>query len=145
VDAAGCSVTPITVVSGTAEQLPLPDRSVDGAVLCLVLCSIAGRRAALNELLRVLRPGGRLRFLQHTQARSAGRRCIQRLADATVWPLLTGGCHTATDPAGDIAAAGFQLAHLRPLRFARTGPWFPASPHVLGTAYVPKRGNLEPN
>jgi ubiquinone/menaquinone biosynthesis C-methylase UbiE len=144
-DAAGRSTTPISVMSGTAEQLPLPDRSVDGAVLCLVLCSIAGRRAALNELLRVLKPGGRLCFLEHTLAESPGRRRVQRLADATVWPLLTGGCHTATDPAGDIAAAGFQIAHLRRLRFPTTGPWFPASPHVLGAAYVPKRDNLEPN
>jgi ubiquinone/menaquinone biosynthesis C-methylase UbiE len=145
VEAAGRSITPITVISGTAEQLPLPDQSTDGAVLCLVLCAIARRRAALKELLRVLRPGGRLCFLEHTLAGSPGLRCIQTLADVTLWPLLAGGCHTATDPAGDIAAAGFQLAHLRRLRFPKTGPWIPASPHVLGTAYSPKSGNLEPS
>jgi hypothetical protein len=61
-----------------------------------------------------------------------------------LWPLLTGGCHTATDPAGDIAVAGFQLAHMRRLRFPETGPWIPASPHVLGAAYSPESDNPEP-
>jgi ubiquinone/menaquinone biosynthesis C-methylase UbiE len=145
VDEVGRSNISITVISGRAEQLPLPDRSMDGAVLCLVLCAIARRRAALNELLRVLRPGGRLCFLEHTLAGSPGLRCVQTLADVTLWPLLAGGCHTATDPAGDIAAAGFQIAHLRRLRFPKTGPWIPASPHVLGTAYSPKSGKLEPS
>lgn len=128
----------VTVASGTAERLPLPDHSVDGAVLCLVLCSITERAAALAELRRVLRPGGMLRFLEHTIADSPGLARVQRVADATVWPLLTGGCHTATDPAGDIAAAGFVLSGVRRLRFPETGPVMPASPHVLGGAIAPE-------
>jgi ubiquinone/menaquinone biosynthesis C-methylase UbiE len=137
VKAARQAEVPVLVVPGTAGRLPLPDHCADGAVLCLVLCSIGDRAGALAELRRVLRTGGILRFLEHTIADTRGLARVQRIADATVWPLLTGGCHTATDPAGDIAAAGFALTGLRRLRFPQTGPVMPASPHVLGGATAP--------
>ncbi|MHA6784318.1 class I SAM-dependent methyltransferase [Pseudonocardia saturnea] len=105
--AARTAPTPVTVRAGTADRLPLADGSVDAAVLCLVMCSLTDRAAALTELARVLRPGGVLRFLEHTLADTPGLRRVQRVADATVWPLLAGGCHTATDPASAITAAGF--------------------------------------
>lgn len=135
--AAGTANTPVEVTAGTAQHLPLPDGSVDGAVLCLVLCSIPDRDAALAETRRVLRPGGTLRFLEHTLADTPRRRRVQRLADATLWPLWTGGCHTATDPAGDIEAAGLRLEATRGLLFPESGPWMPASSHVLGGATAP--------
>ncbi|MVA75264.1 methyltransferase domain-containing protein [Auraticoccus sp. F435] len=132
--AAARAGTPVTVLAGRAELLPLPDDSVDGAVLCLTLCSVAGRRRALAELVRVLRPGGTLRFLEHTLASTPGRRHLQRLADATLWPLLAGGCRTATDPVADLEAAGLAVQQVRSFPFPATGPWLPATPHVLGSA-----------
>ena len=123
-----------TVVPGTAESLPLPDRSVDAAVLCLVLCSVDDRRAALSELRRVLRHGGEVRFLEHGRAETPGLRMVQRAVDATLWPLLAGGCRTATDPVGDIAAAGFDVTAVRSLRFPDVRVPLPTTPHVLGAA-----------
>jgi ubiquinone/menaquinone biosynthesis C-methylase UbiE len=140
VAAAAAAPIPVEVTAGTAGNLPLPDGSVDGAVFCLVLCSIPDRHAALAEVVRVLRPGGTLRFLEHTLADTPARRRIQRLVDATVWPLLTGGCHTATDPARDIERAGLQLTSVRQLRFPFRGPRMPASPHALGSASAPDLG-----
>ncbi len=67
-EAAGSAATAITVLPWRADRRPLPDHSVDAAVLCLVLCSVDDRPAALAEVVRVLRPGGRLRFLEHTLA-----------------------------------------------------------------------------
>jgi hypothetical protein len=61
-------------------------------------------------------------------------RAVQRLADATVWPLLTGGCHTATDPVALIEAAGFTVTTVRRLRFPQSRVPQPATPHVLGLA-----------
>lgn len=132
--AAARTAVPVTVLSGTADRLPLPDHSVDAAVLCLVMCSLDDRPAALAELRRVLRPGGTLRFLEHTIADTVGLRTVQRLADATFWPLLTGGCHTATDPAATITAAGFEITTMRRLRFPQNRFTQPSSPHVLGSA-----------
>lgn len=128
---------PVTVHAGRAERLPLPDHGVDAAVLCLVVCSLGDRTAALTELRRVLRPGGTVRFLEHTLAETRGLRAVQRIADATLWPLLAGGCHTATDTVALVRAAGFTVTDLRQFRFPDTGPTTPATPHVMGTARAP--------
>lgn len=138
VQAATTAPVTVTVLAGTAEQLPLPDADADAAVLCLVLCSIADRRAALAEVMRVVRPGGTLRFLEHCIADTPGLRRVQRLADATVWPLLAGGCHTATDPVAAITDAGFAITTTRRLRFPVSRLTGPASPHVLGAATTPR-------
>jgi SAM-dependent methyltransferase len=137
-EAARGAPVPITVQGGTADRLPLADDSVDAAVLCLVMCSLDDRAAALAEIARVLRPGGTLRFLEHTIADTRGLRVVQRVVDATVWPLLAGGCHTATDPAGAIAAAGFEISSCRRLRFPENRFTQPATPHVLGSARAPQ-------
>jgi SAM-dependent methyltransferase len=135
--AAGAAV-PISVRPGTAERLPLPDAGADAAVLCLVMCSLPERAAALAEVRRVLRPGATLRFLEHTLAETRGLRIVQRLADATLWPLLAGGCHTATEPVVDIERAGFEITRLRRLRFPDTRLTQPSTPHVLGRARAPR-------
>ena len=64
-------------------------------------------------------------------------RPVQRLADATIWPLLTGGCHTANDPVGLIEAAGFAVTAVRRLRFPESRFTQPSAPHVLGLARRP--------
>ena len=134
VRAARDAPVPVTVVPGTAEALPLPDASCDAAVLCLVMCSLPDRPAALAEVLRVLRPGGVLAFLEHVRADTKALRTVQRVVDATVWPLLLGGCHTSADAVGDISAAGFEVTALRRLRFPDTRISLPPTPHVLGLA-----------
>ncbi|WP_199714349.1 hypothetical protein [Micromonospora radicis] len=57
--------------------------------------------------------------------------------DATVWPLLVGGCHTGRDTAAAIAAAGFVVEVLHRFRFPETGPAGPAAPHIRGRARNP--------
>jgi SAM-dependent methyltransferase len=137
VSAASDARVPVTVHAGTAERLPLRDHSADAAVLCLVLCSIQDRSAALAELLRVVRPGGTVRFLEHAVAPTRGLRVVQRALDATVWPWLTGGCHTARDPVGAITAAGLTVSELRHLRYPVTQVPTPVTHHVLGSARTP--------
>jgi SAM-dependent methyltransferase len=138
VQAAEHASVPVRVRAGLAERLPLSERCADAAVLCLVMCSLPDRPAASAEVLRVLRPGGVLRFLEHTIAAAPGLRAVQKLADATIWPWFTGGCHTATDPLGALRQAGFDVEELRRLRFPATRFTQPSSPHVLGTARAPR-------
>jgi len=52
-------------VHGVSEALPLPDSSVDCVVSTLVLCSVIDQGAALREIHRVLKPGGKFLFLEH--------------------------------------------------------------------------------
>ncbi|RZT85646.1 ubiquinone/menaquinone biosynthesis C-methylase UbiE [Pseudonocardia sediminis] len=131
--AAATAPVPVEVTPGRGEAIPLPDQAVDAAVLCLVLCAMPDPDRTLAELTRVLRPGGRLVFLEHTLAEGRLLRTAQHVADATIWPRLYGGCHTARDPLGSIRAAGFDVARHRYLHYPQR-PTVPASPHVLGHA-----------
>jgi hypothetical protein len=67
----------------------------------------AGPGRGSGELWRVLRPGGRLFFWEHVRAGGPVAARMQRALDATVWPILGGGCHTARDTAAAIERAGF--------------------------------------
>lgn len=135
---AGKSPVSIVVVDGTAEALPAEDSSFDAGVASLVLCSVRDQQAALAELFRVIRPGGRLLFYEHIGAAPDQRalRTVQRLADATVWPLLLAGCHAGRDTVGAIERAGFVVENIDRFPFPPGMP-HPASPHVLGSARRP--------
>lgn len=126
----------ISVVDGTANRLPIDDASCDAAVVSLVLCTVPDQQEALAELRRVLRSGGELRYYEHVVAHRRRLRRLQRIADATCWPRLAGGCHAARDTGTAIAAAGFIVD--REERFAFSPSTFmPSVPHILGVARNP--------
>lgn len=85
----------------------------------------------------VLRPGGELRFFEHVRAESAPMRAVQRTLDATVWPLVAGGCHTGRDTQAAIEATGFQITELDALRFPDVRVSTPVTRHLLGAAIRP--------
>jgi ubiquinone/menaquinone biosynthesis C-methylase UbiE len=127
----------VEVVNGVAERLPAEDQSYDAAVTSLVMCSVPDVDAALAEILRVIKPGGELRFFEHVRARSPMLGRAQRLLDATVWPILAGGCHAGRDTATAIARAGFVVERLDTLHFRQTRIPFPVAPQILGVATTP--------
>lgn len=108
VAAAAQAATRIEVVDGVADNIPAEDGSYDTVVATLVLCTVPCQRSALDEIYRVLTPGGQLRFLEHV-AGTWALGSLQRLLDATVWPYLGGGCHTHRDTATAIREAGFMI------------------------------------
>ncbi|MFC9694740.1 class I SAM-dependent methyltransferase [Kribbella sp. NPDC056951] len=128
--AADTAPVPVQVVHGTADRLPLTDGSVDAVVASLVLCSVPDQSVALAEAKRVLRPDGELRFYEHVAA-VPGR--LQRVLDATGYPILSGGCHLHRDTATAITAAGFTITELDSFDFPATG-FNPAASHILGRA-----------
>lgn len=124
---------PVRVVAGVAERLPAGDGMFDAAVVSLVLCSVRDQARALQEIHRVLRADGELRFFEHVRADTPILRRVQRVLDSTVWPHLAGGCHTGRDTADAIERAGFHIDEMQRFRFP-PGPAQPTSPHVLGVA-----------
>lgn len=134
--AAGEGPVPIQVVDAVADDLPADDASIDAVVVSLVLCSVPDQAQALTEIRRILKPGGELRFYEHVVPRLRPVAQLMRLADATIWPRIAGGCHCARDTAAAISAAGFAIEQLERFNFAQ-GALVPAVPHILGTARAP--------
>ncbi len=91
-----------------AETIPLDDNEVDCVLVTYSLCSIADVNKALQEMRRVLKPGGRLIFCEHGAAPDARVLKLQR-GLTPVWKRLAGNCHLDRDPAGAIARAGFRI------------------------------------
>ena len=111
---------PARWLDASAESLPLEDRSVDTVVTTWTLCTIPDAGQALAEARRVLRPGGRLLFVEHGRAPAPSVARWQDRLDPS-WRRLAGGCHLNRPIDRLIAAAGFRLTTLAAAR-ALPGP-----------------------
>ncbi len=100
------------LLQSAEEPLPLPNESIDTAVITWTLCSIPNASLALQHVRRVLKPGGRLIFLEHGRSPDQGVAVWQDRLTPT-WKRLTGGCHLNRKIDALIAAAGFQITELR--------------------------------
>jgi len=95
-----------TIVVGHAEALPFDDSSFDVVVSCLVLCSVVDLSASLAEIHRVLRPDGRLVFIEHVGSGEPSTRRAQQFLNP-LWRVIGRGCHLCRDTEAAIEAAGF--------------------------------------
>ncbi len=129
---------PVEVSDAGAQDLPFADDSFDVVVSTLVLCTVPDQRDALAEVRRVLRPGGRLLFLEHV--RGTGR-MISRWQDhvAPLWGRLFAGCHPNRDTVASIEAAGFEVRD--PERFKPPVPFSGLVPSVQGVAVLKNEPN----
>jgi ubiquinone/menaquinone biosynthesis C-methylase UbiE len=98
------------------ERLPLADRCADTVVIAYALCTIPDPRAALAEVRRILKPGGRLLFLEHGQAEPAWHRGLQERVNRA-WGVLAGGCNLNRDPVALVGSAGFEVGEADRERF----------------------------
>lgn len=98
----------VSVLDAPAERLPFADGTVDTVVSTLVLCTVDDPDPVLREIERVLRPSGRLLFLEHVRSGSPRLAHWQdRLADP--WRRFAEGCHCNRDTLGLIRASGLEL------------------------------------
>ncbi len=104
------------------QAIPLADASCDGALSTFTLCTIPDVEQALREVHRVLKPGGRLHFLEH--GRSPDAKVARTQERLEPWQKrLADGCHLTRVPAELVAAAGFELERVES-RYARgPKPW----------------------
>jgi ubiquinone/menaquinone biosynthesis C-methylase UbiE len=102
---------PVTLLEQTAEKIPLDDHSVDTVVMTWVLCSIADDNTVLRELRRVLKPRGRLLFLEHGLAPEPKIQSWQNRL-TPIWKRIGGGCCLNKKIDGLISRAGFAIMEL---------------------------------
>ena len=130
VQAAEAENRAVGLVQGMAECLPFPDESVDAVLSTLVLCSVGEIRCVLDEVLRVLKPGGKFLFVEHVAAEAGTRlRKIQRWI-RPVWSRIGDGCEPDRTTWENLSEAGFRTVRLD--RF--TVPIPLVSPHIAGVA-----------
>jgi SAM-dependent methyltransferase len=115
---------------GTAERLPIESGSVDFVVSTLVLCSVMDQREAIREILRVLKPGGRLLFIEHVAA-SPGT-MLRRIQTAVkpLWRRLGEGCHPDRQTRDLLEECGFAALEIEEFN----APLPIVSPHIAGSA-----------
>ena len=110
-DAANRSAIPVTLITGSAQAIPIDRGSIDTLVTTWTLCSIPDAGAALQEMRRVLKPSGQLLFVEHGSAPEENvRKWQNRLTP--VWKRIGGGCHLNRPIRALIESAGFRIIRL---------------------------------
>lgn len=128
--AAARSALAVEVRTGTAEEIPAENSSVDAVVSTLVLCSVRDPAAVMKEVLRVLKPGGRFVFMEHVAAPRGTR--LRRMQDllCPIWRRLADGCHPNRETWLAIERAGFECVRSDPFRL----PLGLVAPQIAGVA-----------
>ncbi len=109
------------------EEIPLDNHSADTVVLTFTLCTIPDWEAALKQMHRVLKPGGRLLFCEHGAAPDAS---VARWQDRInpVWKKVAGGCHLNRRIPELLAQGGFTIGDLQM-------DYLPKTPRIAGFRY----------
>jgi ubiquinone/menaquinone biosynthesis C-methylase UbiE len=115
---------PVRLVAGDGQSLPFASGSFDTVLALFVLCTISDPDRTLSEARRVLKPGGKLLFMEHVSAPEPGLRRWQRRLEP-IWKRIGCGCHLTRDTESKIAAAGFEVTTID--RY-----WLPTAPRIVG-------------
>jgi SAM-dependent methyltransferase len=127
------------VLRAPAEDLPFDDHSFDMVVSTLVLCGVDDQPRAVREIRRVLRPAGRLLFLEHVRAADPR---VARRQDRMNWLNRAVVCCDCNRPTLEtIELAGFCVAALEQTQLPKT-PAF-VRPTIIGTTTVQPLGGHE--
>jgi SAM-dependent methyltransferase len=123
---------PTEILDAGAERLPFADATFDAVVCTLVLCSVRDPHAALAEIHRVLKPGGRLVFIEHVAADEHSSRYRWQRRFEPLWKRLMGNCHVTRHTEAAIVDAGFTLGEVQRESLRKAIPI--ARPSVRGVA-----------
>lgn len=98
---------PVVLHQAPVEQLPFPDAAFDSVVCTLVFCSVNDPQRGLQEIKRVLKPGGHLLMIEHVRAQKGFNALIQNMMTPCT-KLFLGNCHWNRRTDQTVEQAGFQ-------------------------------------
>jgi ubiquinone/menaquinone biosynthesis C-methylase UbiE len=107
------------VTEAPAESLPFEDASFDTVVSGLVLCTVTDATASIAEAARVLRPGGRLLFLEHVHDEDGSGRARWQDRLERPWGFFAGGCHPNRRTVEAIEASPLRIESLEMREFPK--------------------------
>ena len=122
-----------TVLRAPAEDLPFEDASFDAVVSTLVLCGVDDQPRAVRELRRVLRPGGRLIFIEHVRSDDPRVAKMQNRMNPLNRFMVCCDCNRPT--LETIRSAGFGVTALEQTELPKAPPF--VRPLIVGTATTP--------
>jgi ubiquinone/menaquinone biosynthesis C-methylase UbiE len=100
---------PVNVLDCAAESIAAADASFDAVVSTLLLCTVKNPERALSEIYRVLRPNGKLLFIEHVAANNRPERLKWQRRIEPFWKIVQCGCCLTRDTETNILQAGFAL------------------------------------
>ncbi len=103
---------PVDLTQAAAENLPFADATFDSAVITLVFCSVDDPLRGFCEVMRVLKPGGRLYLLEHVRSRNALLAGVQMVI-TPISRAVNGNCRWNRETARTLSAAGFTITRRR--------------------------------
>jgi ubiquinone/menaquinone biosynthesis C-methylase UbiE len=111
IEEASLSSPRISLLQASATELPFADGLFDAVVGTLVFCTIPDPTRALSEVMRVMKPGARLRLVEHVRAHNP---IVGGVMDAAtpLWKLIAGGCHLNRNTYDTVRTAGFEIESL---------------------------------
>jgi ubiquinone/menaquinone biosynthesis C-methylase UbiE len=121
------------LIEAPAESLPFPDDTFDTAVATLVLCTIPDPVAAIDELARVLKPGGRLLFIEHVRSDDPARARWQDRLEKP-WRFMADGCYCNRDTEANLRASAFVVETVEHGKMPKAAPI--VRPLIRGTAVL---------
>jgi SAM-dependent methyltransferase len=122
----------ISTENFAADELKFPDNSFDTVVSTLVLCSVDSPESTLKEIRRVLKPEGKLYFIEHVLAAEKPRLIKWQKFFQPFWKHMCGNCHLTRDTERNICNAGFNFEKID--RLHSTGGPPIVSPTIKGIA-----------
>ncbi|WP_299405558.1 class I SAM-dependent methyltransferase [Acaryochloris sp. IP29b_bin.148] len=122
----------VDVQTTTLADISIPDNSKDVVLCTLVLCSVPNLEATIQEVLRVLKPGGQFLFIEHVIAPAGSLLRRVQTGLCPVWQVIGDGCRLDRDTGKVIEAAGFATVDYE--TFDAPVPLPVVQPHIIGVA-----------
>lgn len=118
---------PVEHMKASAENIPIPDNSIDFVISTWSLCSVECPGMTLREIYRILKPGGTFSFVEHGKSPKTHIFTVQNIL-TPISRRVSGNCHLNRDIENLITEAGFEVDNMeqfsmksKPLAFMYKG------------------------